>query len=325
MNNCLFDNNPRDSHYINQKLLSFSFPSVSFEHKLEKYITTPEEPLSNNPICQDKDLCRYKIQTEFNQINLDSVSDNYINPNFIISNENIIAPFNEELIAPNNKGIRKDKVKNEKIFKIEKSNRRIGRIKKNSTIKGIHNKLAEDNIIRKIKGRFIEKLRVYINSEYQKHISTKSKTNKKFTSWLKRVNPKISRKIKKEENLKWFKTKISKIFSENISLRYNTYSPESNKKRIDRLLSLNEAKNVIKILNTNIELFYDKFINDEKTEGFQTLKDDMEAIKTHMKITKQDKIQEYLNKYEYIAKNLKDIFNRKNARNNNKKKNHKEI
>ena len=324
MNNCLFDNNPRDSHYINQKLLSFSFPSVSFEHKLEKYITTPEEPLSNNPICQDKDLYRYKIQTEFNQINLDSVSDNYINPNFI-SNENIIAPFNEELIAPNNKGIRKDKVKNEKIFKIEKSNRRIGRIKKNSTIKGIHNKLAEDNIIRKIKGRFIEKLRVYINSEYQKHISTKSKTNKKFTSWLKRVNPKISRKIKKEENLKWFKTKISKIFSENISLRYNTYSPESNKKRIDRLLSLNEAKNVIKILNTNIELFYDKFINDEKTEGFQTLKDDMEEIKTHMKITKQDKIQEYLNKYEYIAKNLKDIFNRKNARNNNKKKNHKEI
>ena len=325
MNNCLFDNNPRDSHYINQKLLSFSFPSVSFEHKLEKYITTPEEPLSNNPICQDKDLYRYKIQTEFNQINLDSVSDNYINPNFIISNENIITPFNEELIAPNNKGIRKDKVKNEKIFKIEKSNRRIGRIKKNSTIKGIHNKLAEDNIIRKIKGRFIEKLRVYINSEYQKHISTKSKTNKKFTSWLKRVNPKISRKIKKEENLKWFKTKISKIFSENISLRYNTYSPESNKKRIDRLLSLNEAKNVIKILNTNIEFFYDKFINDEKTEGFQTLKDDMEEIKTHMKITKQDKIQEYLNKYEYIAKNLKDIFNRKNARNNNKKKNHKEI
>ena len=325
MNNCLFDNNPRDSHYINQKLLSFSFPSVSFEHKLEKYITTPEEPLSNNPICQDKDLYRYKIQTEFNQINLDSVSDNYINPNFIISNENIVAPFNEELIAPNNKGIRKDKVKNEKIFKIEKSNRRIGRIKKNSTIKGIHNKLAEDNIIRKIKGRFIEKLRVYINSEYQKHISTKSKTNKKFTSWLKRVNPRISRKIKKEENLKWFKTKISKIFSENISLRYNTYSPESNKKRIDRLLSLNEAKNVIKILNTNIELFYDKFINDEKTEGFQTLKDDMEEIKTHMKITKQDKIQEYLNKYEYIAKNLKDIFNRKNARNNNKKKNHKEI
>ena len=212
MNNCLFDNNPRDSHYINQKLLSFSFPSVSFEHKLEKYITTPEEPLSNNPICQDKDLCRYKIQTEFNQINLDSVSDNYINPNFIISNENIIAPFNEELIAPNNKGIRRDKLKNEKIFKIVKSNRRIGRIKKNSTIKGIHNKLAEDNIIRKIKGRFIEKLRVYINSEYQKHISTKSKTNKKFTSWLKRVNPRISRKIKKEENLKWFKTKILKYF-----------------------------------------------------------------------------------------------------------------
>ena len=54
-----------------------------------------------------------------------------------------------------------------KIFDIKKVNKRLGRLKKNSTIPGKHSKLAEDNIIRKIKRRFLENLRVYVNKEKQ--------------------------------------------------------------------------------------------------------------------------------------------------------------
>ena len=95
------------------------------------------------------------------------------------------------------------------IIAIAQVNRKIGRIKKNSRIKGIHDRLSEDNIIRKIKGRFIEKLRLYLNEEYQKYISKNLKNNKKKVyGWLKKINPTISRKIKKEDNLKWFESKI---------------------------------------------------------------------------------------------------------------------
>ena len=48
----------------------------------------------------------------------------------------------------------------------------------------------------------------YINIEYQKFISETKKAKRKI-NWLKKINPKISRKIKKEDNLKWFDTEIN--------------------------------------------------------------------------------------------------------------------
>ena len=115
--------------------------------------------------------------------------------------------------------------------------------------------------------------------------------------------------------------KILDIFSENVSSKYSIYSPYLNKNKIKRLISLNEAKNVIDILNTYIETLYNKYINDEKKEGFKTLKDDIKELKIHMEATNQTNIQDYLAKYEYIAQNLKSIFLNKVSR--NKKRNHK--
>ena len=137
---------------------------------------------------------------------------------------------------------------------------------------------------------------------------------------LKKINPQISRKIRKEDNLKWFETKIFEIFSENISKRYSVYTPDLNKKKISRLMKLNEATNVIDILNTNIEVLFNKYTNNKKIDGFKTLKDDIEELKKDMEKTNQENIKEYLIKYEYIAKNLKNIFLKKNTRNYKVKK-----
>ena len=201
-----------------------------------------------------------------------------------------------------------------------KVNKKIGRIKKNSLLKGKHNMLSEDNIIRKIKRRFIEKLRLYINIEYKNFLFEKNLKKKKIINWLKKVDPKVSKKIKKEENLKWFKSKIYEIFSENISLRYSGYPTDINKKKINRLFSLNEAKNLINILNSNIESFFDIYINNEEIEGFLTLKDDIIELKVHMENSQQENIDDYLRRYENIAKNMKKIFHNKHSRNPNSKK-----
>ena len=137
-------------------------------------------------------------------------------------------------------------------------------MKKKSIIKGKHNNLSEDNIIRKIKRRFLEKLRLYINYEYRTYLFKKSLKTIKINNWLKKIEPKISKKIKKEDNLKWFETKIGEIFSENISERYSNSSKDLNKRKIKRILVLNKARNVINILNSNIELYYNKYTNNEK-------------------------------------------------------------
>ena len=116
---------------------------------------------------------------------------------------------------------------------------------------------------------------------------------------VKKINPQVSRKIRKEDNLKWFESKIFEIFSENISKRYSAYNPDLNKKKIERLMKLNEAANVINILNTNIETIFDKYVNNEKIDGFKTLKDDLEELKKNMEKANQENIKEYLSKYEY--------------------------
>ena len=311
MNKDIFDYNIPPFNLPNQKLEpTFPYNNMDFDPNLEKNDTTSFKISLLNRA--DKDIDLYKIKTNPDNIKMkyENFCEINYNTHLIPTNENNISFLGEDFGE-----IAKGLNKNKKIFKIIKINKKIGRIKSNSTLKGFHNKLSQDNIIRKIKGRFHEKLRLYINTEYRKYFFKKNKNSAKIINWLKKINPKVSRKIKKEENLKWFKSKIYEIFSENVSLRYSLYSPNSNKKKIERLISVNEAKNVINILNTDIETFYDKYINDEKIEGFKTLKNDIEELKTYMEKTNQEKIKEYLTKYEYTAKNLKKIFRQKNSRN----------
>ena len=103
-------------------------------------------------------------------------------------------------------------------------------------------------------------------------------------------------------------------------MRYSSYLVNSNKKKIDRLLSLNEKNKVIEILNSSIEAMFDKYINNEKIEGFKTLEDDINELRTQMKKSSQSNIEEYLIKYEEVAKNMKQIFILKNSRNISDKK-----
>ena len=46
----------------------------------------------------------------------------------------------------------------------------------------MHTKLSEDNIIRKIKRRFQENIRLYINNEYKKYLLNKTFQKKKINN-----------------------------------------------------------------------------------------------------------------------------------------------
>ena len=208
------------------------------------------------------------------------------------------------------------KNKKEKIFKIQKDNKNIGRIKKNSKYVGKHDKFSEDNLIRKIKGRFLEKCRLAINNEYKKFILNIKQNNSKFHNLLQRITPKVSRKIRKEDNLEWLGSRLCEVFSEEVSVKCSLYNSDYNKKEIKKIFEKNEAKNVISLLNKPVKEMYDAFIYNKKIWGFSNLDDDVEELRKKLEKENDENIEEYLKKYKNTALNLEEIFVKKSPRNN---------
>ena len=288
-----------------------------------------------------------KNKIDFNYFGFESINKNQNNQNDINnvasfsekSQYNATNPFNIEcksslyknednylfLHSPNsilnsNKHQRLDikafeiKKQKKKIFKIGKDNKNKGRIKKNTNFIGKHDKFSEDNIIRKFKGRFIEKCRIYINKEYKRFLANKNET-KNIKILLQRISPKLSKKIKKEDNLKWLNSKLYKVFSEKVSVKCSLYDPDYNKKEIQKLYKENEAKNFINILERSVKEMLNAFIQN-KIPGFDSLNDDIKELKEKMKKNNQENIKEYLIKYRNIALNFESIFINKNSRSN---------
>ena len=318
-------NTSKEKNIISKKIASWRHSSDFFNSEDKNQINEISRKninaLVNNFAIDeiDKDNDSYELDTISNinplyisncfEINNIS-SNNSTNDNKAIDKYDFINPFLKQetvSILP----------KKEKIFEIHKINKKIGRIKKNSGYIGKHNKLSEDNVIRKIKRRFLENVRIYINKEYKKYyMKNKISMN---NNWLKKISPKCYGQIKKLDNIKWFNSKIYEVFSENLSLRYSSHSLDSNKKNIQRLLLSNESNSVKDILNTKVEVLFSKYIGNVKIEGFKTLKDDIKEIEKQMKESEQEDINKYLKKYEDTAKNMKDIFDKKSERKFKKK------
>ena len=260
--------------------------------------------LSKNPIIKEAPL------DNLTQNNLNENNNGNINLNSNISNSNIIQ-YQDINLKPKER-------KNKEIFKIYKDNKNKGRIKKSSNLIGKHNKFSEDNIIRKIKGRFHEKVRLYINKEYKRYLIKHKHDIKKIKDLLQRITPRVSRKIKRDENLKWLKSKLYQVYSENVSIKCSLYEPDYNKKQIEKLFREDKAKNVIDILNKPIKEMFLKFCNNIKVEGFKTLNEDLKELKQKLIEEGEENINEYLKKYENVAKNMENIFINKNSRNNYK-------
>lgn len=207
-------------------------------------------------------------------------------------------------------------VKNDnEIFLIIKVNKKLGRLSKSSQLKtGKHNKYFQDNIIQKIKVYFIASVYDYINLLYKLYFESKGVNKKEIASKLfKKISPKIYDSIKKEDNLKWFSSKLKEIFSSDISSKYKTFENNFNKKKIESLYLKNEAKKVIEILEKTVREMYILYCNDLKLEGFKTLSDDLPEIRKKMMESgeKEPEIQEYLKKYKEIALSLENIFSEK--------------
>lgn len=208
------------------------------------------------------------------------------------------------------------------IQKIKKKNhikgRMKGKLKKDYIL--LHTRFSQDNIIRKIKASFIEKTMNYINKEYRKYL--KSQNIRKISRLIQRILPTESRKIKKSDNIIFFDTKLKNIFASPISRKYSLYDSNYNIRQINKLYNDNKAQNVIKILEMKVSEIFHIYSYDIKLDGFETLIDDLNSQKAKMKdndknkmiIYSEEEINDYSNKYKYIAQHLQQIFNEKKPR-----------
>lgn len=202
------------------------------------------------------------------------------------------------------------KIYKEKIFNINKINK-LGRIKKNSNKKGKHNKFKKDNIIRLFKVRLMKSMYDYINDSFK---INKNPNNKKIKI-LQKLSSKFIKCISKKDNLKWLNTKLSILFSQNISTKNVRYDSDYNKNIIRSVYDKGKETDVINILNKTVKEMWIAYINNDKTNyiGLSTLNDDIEKFK------KKGETDEYINKYEDVAREFEVIFRNINQREKIKK------
>ena len=253
--------------------------------------------------------------SEFN-IDKDLEDSSYLFPVDNIIDINLLKENEEKINKPNIKELKYNEIRKfsikKQIFDIKKEKKR-GRNKKNCNKKGEHDKFRRDNVIRRFKAQFLQNLYSYINklfkcnnSPYQKPIFI-----------LKKIGSKQTKSISKEDNLKWFNSKIKNIFSQDITTKLSFFDLNYNHKLIEKIYEKGEEKKVIEILEKTIKEMWEIYVNDDKENkyiGFNTIKNDIK------KFEEMGETDEYIKQYKSIANNYESIFEEIKPRKKREKK-----
>ena len=199
------------------------------------------------------------------------------------------------------------KLEKQFIFKIKKVSKLAGRRSLNKHIQVLvkHGKSAKDNITTKVKTYFINRATKYVNQLYKLY---RRKKGKKEIILLQKIEPKFSQAYTKEENKNFLNKKMKDIFSMKVSKKCSHYNEDYNMHQINKLYKEEQdAKEVIKIMNSTVKDLYLEYINEtKKIEGFN-LDEDVKKIEEKYK----DNDENYAQKFRKIAIELIDILNAK--------------
>ena len=188
-----------------------------------------------------------------------------------------------------------------RIFSINKVKKK-GRIRKNRNKSGKHDKYQQDNIIRLFKVHLMNNIYKYINSSFKEN---QNKPYKKKI--LQKISSKFIKSISKEDNIKWLNSKLSVVFSQNLSSKIVRYNSNYNEKVISSVLKKGTDAKVIFILNHTVKDMWTIYVNDDINHnytGFLTLKDDIKEFE------KSNQTPKYIEKYKKVAIEFEEIFNR---------------
>ena len=199
----------------------------------------------------------------------------------------------------------KEKEKNNKIlFVIKKTKKKGRRFKQNRALNNIkHSKFTKDNLIQKIKRKFINSTMKLINKKYNEFLAEKNLKPKKL---LHKINSKFSMMSTYRNNFSYMQRSVGEMFSEKLSDKIKNYDKDYNRKSINKIYEQNKAKDVIDLLNLSVKDMYKVYIgiNDRNIPEYG-LEYDL------IKISEINKEEEYGKKYKNVAMNLLKIIGQK--------------
>ena len=190
-------------------------------------------------------------------------------------------------------------------FEVYKKSKKGRKTQSSSSVNYIHTKFSHDNILRKIKVKFMQKLIKYIND------IIKSNKDKKINE-LKPLCGAISQINSITYNVKLLNSKIKNIIISNeISGKFTKYDKDYNKNVINSIYKEN-IKELIDILEMTFLEVFNQFRNTNDTgklNGFEKIDTVIREIKL------KEKNEEYMKKFINIVKDFENYYIDKNPRN----------
>ena len=260
---------------------------------------------------ENKTLLNNIFFTPYNSEQLDSPSIDMVQQNLNNINANKVIPQN----LANNPSHQSEM----------KKNKLLGRKKKNSGEKGVHNKYSEDNIIRKIKQNITNALRIFINLKIKEYLDLSKIT----VNGIKHKKMEII-KIKQdqvvdldvEKNKKLLNTKIKDYLSDERSGNFSKYPSNFNELLFQKIYEIDNGKKVVCILEMTILESLRYYRMDEDIMGdpnyfcLKGLENSFLELKNELL---EDNDELYYNKFIYYIKNYESIILKKNGRTKRKK------
>jgi hypothetical protein len=107
----------------------------------------------------------------------------------------------------------------------------------------------------------------YINSSFKENQDMPHKQK-----ILQKISSKFTKSISKEDNIKWLNSKLSTVFSQNLSTKIVRYKSNHNEKVINSVLQKGNDINAIFILNHTVKDMWNIYINDDINEATKLFK-----------------------------------------------------
>ena len=202
----------------------------------------------------------------------------------------------------------------------EEKKKRGRKIEGRKKSKGDHDNLSEDNVIKKIKGKFFYYSLLFLNKMIK---GKENDTNKLYKLDYKYIN-----QIKKEKDLNYLNMSLKDLFSLEISPKYKLakqHNKEIINKIIQKEISVNDYKTTMFVLNLSfgnwIELFtYKKtikqIIKDCRDVNYNSIINNFEGVEVLLKKILDKNNEDYFSFFTFLVYNYKRWFDMKRNRKN---------
>ena len=274
-----------------QKIMKSNNNFSFFQNEGQSIVSTTQENENNTFLNKNKE----------NNDNTPENEDEHskFQTTFTVESKNVNLEINNE---------KKSNISDKTNLFVVKSKKKIGRKPKKSVIKGTHTKFSDDNILRKIKVKFIKRVIYYINSIII------SKNIKKL-KLLKPLTGQISQNNSIKYNIKLLYSKLKDILSSTeINGKFKLYEKYYNKNIIDTIYNENIIE-LIEILEMTyldvFKIFRDYSNYTGKLVGLQKL----DSVIREIELKEND--DKYINKFKNVAMNFENYYNEKLSRRTN--------